>query len=214
MRTFCKVALALGLAALLAGPALAKAKHHHRGFGAYLLLNKSVQQDLKMDQGQIDKVSAALKKVRDEYKGDIAKLRDRKVPREERIALAGKIARESRKAVSGILRPEQSKRFGQIRVQMAGVYAFLSPKVQKALQVTDSQKAQFKAIATSYREGRQALIKSAGGKRSEVFGKVAALRTEKMAAAMKVLTVEQTKIWTEMTGAPFHFVFNPPHKAA
>jgi hypothetical protein len=210
MRTLCKAALTLALAALLAGPAVAK---HHSRPGALFLLNKSVQQELKMDQGQIDKVAAALETVRAEYKGDFAKLRERKIPREERAALAAKIAKASRKAVAGILRPEQAKRFAQIRRQMAGVAAFLSPRTQKVLKLTDPQKAEIKTIAAGYGKARHAIFHSAAGKRSEAFKQLAALRKEKMAAAMKVLTDEQKKAWTERTGAPFHFAFNPRPKS-
>jgi hypothetical protein len=211
MRTLCKAALALGLAALLAGPA--PAKHHGRS-GAPLLLNKSVQQELKMDQGQIDQVTAALKKVRDEYKDDIAKIRDRNVPRDQRTALAGKVARASRKAVKGILRPEQAKRFSQIRLQTAGVHAFASHKAQKALKLTDAQKAEFKTIVASTRKAQAAIFHSAAGKRQQAVEQVKALRKEKMAAAMKVLTGEQKKVWAELTGAPFHITFHPRTKSA
>jgi hypothetical protein len=211
MRTFCKAMLALGVAVLLTSPA--SAKYHVRG-GAVLLLNKSVQQELKLDQGQIDMITAALQKVRDEYKGDIAKLRDPKIPREERAALAGKISHAGRKAVKGILRPEQAKRFSQIRMQVAGVYAFLSPKVQKSLKVTDPQTAELKAIAASYGKGRHAIYHSASGEREKVFPQVVALRKEKMAAAMKVLTEEQQKAYKEMVGVPFHIKFGPPPKSA
>jgi hypothetical protein len=210
MRTLYQMMFALGLAALLAGSAVAK--HHARG-GAHLLLNKSVQQELKLDQGQIDHITVALKKVHDEFKGDIAKLRDRTVPKEQRTALAGKIAHASRKAVAGILRPEQAKRFSQIRLQMTGVHAFLSPKTQKALKLTDSQKAEFKAIDASLQKAQHALFHSAAGKGHEAVQQMVALRDEKMIVAMKVLTEEQKKTWKEMTGAPFHITFGPRHKA-
>ena len=201
MRTLCKAALALGLTALLAGPALAKPHHHHdHGSGTLLLLNKSVQQELKLDQGQIDQITAALKKVRDEHKDDIAKIRDRNVPRDQRMALATEVAHASRKAVKGILKPEQAKRFSQIRLQTAGVYAFVSPKAQKALKLTDAQKAEFKAIVAGTRKAQHAIFQSAAGKGREAFGKAKALRQEKMAAAMNVLTDEQKKAWTALTG--------------
>jgi hypothetical protein len=201
MRTFCKAMLALGVAALLAGPA--SAKYHGRA-GAFLLLNKSVQQELKLDQSQIDKITAALQKVGDEYKGDVAKLRGPNISRQERAELGSKIAKASRKAVKGILRPEQAKRFHQIRVQAAGVYAFLSPRVQKTIKMTDPQKAEFKAIATSYGQARHASFHSAQGDRGKAFAQAVALRKEKMAAAMKVLTGEQQKAYKEMVGVPFH----------
>jgi hypothetical protein len=214
MRTVCKAALLLGIAALLAGPAAgAKYQYHGRG-GGFLLLNKSVQQELKMDKGQVDKVIVALHKVRDGHKADFARLRDRNLPPEQRAALAGKVAHASRQGVKGILRPEQAQRFRQIRLQLDGVHAFLSPRTQKALKVTDAQKAEFQAIAASFRAGQQAIFGSAAGHRQEAFKKVTALRAEKMDAALKVLTDGQKKAWKEMTGAPFHIRFAPRHTAA
>jgi hypothetical protein len=214
MSSLCKAALALGVVTLLAGPALAKPHHQYHGSGALLLLNKSVQQELKLDQGQIDQVTAALKKVRDEHKDDIAKIRDPKIPRGQRMALAKEVGHARRKAVKGILKPEQAKRYSQIRLQVAGVYAFVSPKAQKALKLTDAQKAEFKEIVASTSKARHDIFKSAAGKPQEAFGKIKALREEKMAAAINVLTDEQKKGWTELTGAPFHFKFNPRTKSA
>jgi hypothetical protein len=211
MRTLPNTTFALGLALLLAG--LAVAKEHSR-YGAHFLLNKSVQQELKLDQGQIDKITVALKKVHDEHKADFAKLRDRNVPKEERAALAGKIAKASKKAVKGILKPEQAKRFAQVRLQMAGVHAFVSPKVQKALKLTDAQKAELQAIDASFEKERQAMFQSAKGKGHQAFQQMVALRQEKMAAAMKVLTDEQKKAWNELTGAPFHMTFGPRQKGS
>jgi hypothetical protein len=211
MRTFCKAILALGVSALLVGPAVGK---HHGPGGALLLMNKCVQQELKLDQGQIDKIKAAFQKVRDEHKGEIAQLRDKKIPAPQRAALAGKIAKANRKAVAGILKPEQAKRFRQIRVQVAGVYAFLSPRVQKAIKMTDPQKAEFKGIVIGYGAARKAIFQTAKGNWGKAFPEAAALRKAEMAAAMKVLTVEQQKAYKGMVGAPFHIKFGPPPKAA
>jgi hypothetical protein len=203
----CTVTVALMAAALLAGPAAAK----YHGAGARLLLNPGVQQELKLDKAQVDQVTAALKKVHEEYKDDIAKLRDRSVPHDQRAALADKVAHASRKAVKGILRPEQAQRFSQIRLQVAGVDGFLSHKAQKALKLTDAQKAQVEALTASFHKEVHALFQGGTVKRPEAFKKVHALREEKMGAALAVLTTEQKSAWKELIGEPFHIQFARRH---
>ncbi len=83
----CKLALVLGVAALAAGPALAQGRGRG-GFGppslGQLAGNKSVQDELKIDKDQADKIKDALAKVNEELKDDVAKLRDRNASQEER----------------------------------------------------------------------------------------------------------------------------------
>jgi hypothetical protein len=203
----CTVTAALVAAALLAGPAAAAAKYH--GPGAGLLLNPGVQQELKLEKAQVDQITAALRKVHEEYKDDIAKLHDRKLPQDQRAALADKIAHASRKAVRGVLRPEQAKRFAQIRLQVAGVDAFLSHRAQKALKLTDTQKSQLEALAAGFHKERHALFAAGTANRAEAFKKVRALREEKLGAALALLTAEQKAAWKDLIGEPFHFQFAP-----
>jgi Spy/CpxP family protein refolding chaperone len=211
MRVLCTVTAALAAAALFAGPV--PAANHHGGRGAGLLLNPNVQQELKLDKTQVDQVTAALKKVHEDYKDDIAKLHDRNLPQDQRAALADKVAHASRKAVKGILRPEQAQRFAQIRLQVAGVDAFVSPKAEKALKLTESQKQQVQALAADLHKERHALFQGGPTDRAEAFKKMRALREEKMSAAVALLTPEQKTVWKDLIGEPFHFEFGSHHPA-
>src|SRR5262245_17604855 len=86
MRTFGKVVLCLGALAILASPALAQ----QRGFGgmvggggaAMLLNNKSVQKELKLDDGQVSKIESYAAEVMEKMQGLREKIQD--VPQEER----------------------------------------------------------------------------------------------------------------------------------
>src|SRR5262249_21165812 len=51
-----------------------------------------------------------------------------------------------RKALPDILTPEQARRFYQLQLHAAGLMAFFNPDVEKALALTDEQKARIRAI--------------------------------------------------------------------
>jgi hypothetical protein len=216
MRSYCRVVLALGLIALLAGPALAQQQQRQRGQGrgqgggfgqggiGALLNNESVQKELKMDAGQVDKVKEAVKQVTDKHRDDFAKLRD--LSQEERRTKTQELTRtvsaETRKAVSDILKPEQIKRLQQIELQQAGVMAFNQPEVQKALNLTDEQKQKIKTIGEDFvKEQRE--LRQPGGNPQETQQKMAALRKQTTDKVQSLLTEDQKKSWKELTGEPF-----------
>jgi hypothetical protein len=107
MRVLCKATLALGLAALLCRPAAAQPA----GAGAvFLLVNRSVQEELKLDNAQLQKVRPAFGKFLQEHGQDIVKFQAPNLTPEERMRLVRKLGEEGRKAVADILTPEQLKR--------------------------------------------------------------------------------------------------------
>jgi hypothetical protein len=209
MRGLFKVSLALGLAAFVVSPALAQ-----RGPGgggvAGLLLNKSVQDELKLDKDQVDKAREALTKFREDHKDDFEKLRDQNLSREERAEIMKKVGAASEKLVADILKPEQKKRLQQIRLQQDGIGAFTNPEVQKDLKLTDKQKEEFKGIAENLQKEAREIFQNAGDDRQAAFQKVMALRKDKLETALKVLTDEQRKTYKELTGAPFEMKFERP----
>src|SRR5262245_43745591 len=108
-----RLALAVGVTALVVGPALAQRPQQGQRMGggqrgiAALLQNESVQKELKMDADAVTKVTEAVRKVQASHQDDFAKLRD--VPQEERRAktreLTQKVGEETLKEVSSILKP-------------------------------------------------------------------------------------------------------------
>jgi 2'-5' RNA ligase len=210
MRTLCKVSLALGLAVLLARPAVAQFRGGGGGGIGGLLTNKSVQEELKLDKDQVDKVAEALKKVREDLKDEMAKLRDRDTPREERATLMRKVGEAEHKALDGILKAEQTKRLHQIQLQLEGVGAFANAETQKALNLTDKQKEDLKAIQEDLQKEQREIFQNAGDDRQAAFKKIQTLRKDKLDAALKVLTDEQKKTYKEMTGEHFEIRFEPP----
>src|SRR5262249_40211541 len=160
MRTLVKVCLVLGVAALLASPALAQ--RQPGGFGGFgggglgmLLGNKSVQGELKLDKDQIDKITAALQKGPGDNKENFDKLRDRNTSREERTTLMAKVNELNTTAVKDLLKPEQMARAKQIQAQLRGVDLFTDEETAKTLKLSDDQKDKIKTIADDFRKDRR-----------------------------------------------------------
>jgi hypothetical protein len=208
MRGMWKASLALGVAVLVAGPAMAQRPGGFGGgMGAGLLAtNKSVQEELKMDKDQVDKASECLKKFSEDNKDDLAKLRNRDTSREDREAVMKKLNEAGQKLAADVLKPDQLKRFKQIQLQQEGPSAFANADTQKALNLTDKQKEELKTISEDYsKQARE--LRPTGGNFQEVAEKRMALRKEKLDAALKVLSDDQKKTYKELTGAPFEIKF-------
>ena len=99
------------------------------------------------------------------------------------------------KALDGVMRPEQMKRFKQIVFQRRRSAVFFDPEVQRQLSLTDEQKA----WATKFEEERK--------KKSNQDGVgadgLAKLEAEQIRKTVDVLTDEQKKVWDDLTGEAF-----------
>src|SRR5262249_19016974 len=108
--------------------------------------SKELQDELKVDKDQLQKVNAALTKVREDLRGETDKLRNRDTPAEEREKIAKKVSEANDKALASALTPEQVKRLHQIENQQAGIGMYSKEDVQSALKLTDDQKDKIKEI--------------------------------------------------------------------
>jgi Spy/CpxP family protein refolding chaperone len=205
--------LALAVAALLAGPAAAQRPFPGPGgmggmIGNSMLLNaEKVQKELKLTDDQIKKIASTRKEIDDKFKEEREKLRDIKDRREQaekRAELNKKIGEETTKALSGVLKEDQTKRLDQLRLQLMGIGAFSDEKVQKELKVDDDQKADIKKITEDLGKDIQGLF--TGGfdpaKMQENMKKMQEMNKEAAAKVVKVLNDTQKKTWKDMTGEP------------
>jgi Spy/CpxP family protein refolding chaperone len=206
---------------LLAAPALAQRGQGGRGGpgggGAmFLLANEGVQKELKITDEQKDKLKAASEKFQADNKDEIAKLRDRNTPQEDRAEIRKKISEASAKALSGILKPEQEKRLKQIEMQQQGAFAFADPEVQKTLKLTDDQKDKIKTINEEAGKAMREAFQGGGGGRPspEAAKKMADMRKETKEKIDAVLTPDQKKAWKDMTGEPFEMQRGRPGAGA
>lgn len=183
------------------------------GFGrpGMLLMNQSVQEELKMSKEQVDIVSEAIRRIETRYWDDFKKLQALKADemREKFPELMKSVAEETNKVASEHLRPDQRKRLRQIELQQRGYEAFDEPEVQKALRLTEEQKAKMKVIQDDTRKDVEDIVKAGRGNFLGVMPKVMSTRKEAMDRVQAVLKDEQRQAWKELTGQPFQVKFEP-----
>jgi hypothetical protein len=183
--------------------------------GPGLLTNKSVQQELKLSDDQVKKIEQTVQEVRQKHMDEFQALRDLdpQERREKGGALFRKVGEETQKALSGVLNPDQEKRFKQIELQVRGPRAFTDPEVQKTLNLTADQQEKIKTINQDAEKQMSALRPGPGGgggeqrNPEEMRKKMTEMRKETMSRSMEVLTDDQKKQWKEMTGEPFEVKF-------
>ncbi|MCS7270233.1 MAG: Spy/CpxP family protein refolding chaperone, partial [Gemmataceae bacterium] len=151
------------------------------GFGgggpSFLVINKAVQEELKMTEEQISKINEWSKEffrtameIRKEHgvefkfggKGGFGfgKLSDEDKAKLEKANAA--IAQEAYKQLGDILNKDQITRLKQLERQMLGVTAFTTQEIVDALKLTDSQKATVKGVISDFQAERRELMADLG----------------------------------------------------
>jgi len=223
MRTLGTACLGLALLALLASRTQAQPSPtppHHPPHGIHhgdLLANASVQEELKLTDDQKAKVKEFAHKLHTEREAAFKKLEGLKGDELHKAVheLFKQHHEEVAKFAADTLKPDQVKRYKEIRRQVHGVFAFHDPEVQEALKLSDSQKAQIKTISEDTAKEIHTLLHEAGhdqAKHHEAEVKAHELRKESLQKALAVLNDSQKKEWQELTGAPFHLK-HEHHKA-
>jgi Spy/CpxP family protein refolding chaperone len=217
MRTFGKTALALGLVVLIGAPAVAQqGKGQPRGMfggggGAMLLINKSVQTELKVTPEQASKLKTLADELGEKAQAVREKLQSlSQEERREKMREIGHTQHQAMmKSLGEILKPEQVTRLEQIHHQVVGVAAFAMPSVQEKLKLTDDQKSKIREIEEESRTSMREAFQGFQGDREGAMKKIAELRKENLGKAVAVLTDSQKATWKEMTGAPFELKMEP-----
>lgn len=210
-----KLALVLGLGLLLVGSVAAQQPPRgggggFGGFGGFggglasmLGTSRQLQEELKLEKEQIDKVTAALAKVREDLRDDVAKLRDRNTSQADRTEINKKISDANNKAIGEILKAEQMKRLQQIENQQAGLAMFAKEDVQKTLKLNDDQKEKIDTIRKDLQKDLAELSPRGGRPDPDAATKRQGLQKEATANVMKVLTAAQKDAVKDLTGEPF-----------
>jgi hypothetical protein len=177
-----------------------------------LLANKTVQEDLKLTEDQISKVKELGERRMEAFKGF------KEMSKEERQDAMKKMNEDTEKVVKE-LKPEQTARLKQIQLQQVGVILFTNEDMAKNLgladeakkiTLSDDQKEKLKDITDQAAKDGMELFKSAGGFSPDTMKKVQALRKEAAEKSLNVLSSEQKKTWTEMTGKTLEIQFDFP----
>ena len=172
------------------------------GGGAMLLSQKSVQEELKLNEDQVKKVDELLAKQRESF-GD-----SRDLSREERQKRFTESREASQKAVGAILNEEQQKRYKQVSLQLQGAGALGDPEVAASLGLSDEQKKSVAEIQSAAREEMRSQFQGGGGDR-EKFRAARDATNEKLQG---VLTPEQKTKWQELAGEPFKGELQAPQR--
>jgi len=216
-----KLAAVLSVGLLVSSTALAQQPPDGgRGFGLgggglanSIARSKPLQDELKVEADQLEKLTAALTKAREETRELTQKLFTPGTTAEERTEITTKSRNITDKAVAGVLKPEQVKRMKQLEAQQAGLGVFTRADLAKPLNLTDEQKGKITKISTELTNDRRQLQGTGGrgvGRTQdpELQKKVAALQSEALENATKVLNDDQSKAYKEMVGAHFDFPAN------
>jgi hypothetical protein len=207
MRKLLALGALMGLVAFVT--ATAHAQRPFGGFGGssgggiFLLMNKGVQEELKITEEQQTKLRDKTKGIFEKFQEIRAKVKD--VPEADRQEKTQKLMKEieeaSTKEISEVLKPEQMKRFKQIQRQQSVVTTLLNDEeAGKALDLSAEQKDAVKAVDEELHKQLAELRQQFN---SETLEKSAVARKEANEKALKTLTDVQQKKWKELTGEPF-----------
>jgi hypothetical protein len=127
--------------------------------GAYmvLLINTSVRNELKLTDEQEDKLNNVHAKLREELEKLVAEFDKNKLQKrnpEERdknaLEIMDSAIKESNRAATDILLPDQATRFQQIEWQDSGLIAFKNADIQTALKLGKDQMNKIDMILEEY----------------------------------------------------------------
>lgn len=169
------------------------------GFGGGLLMSPDVQKELNMTASQKQKVEALFKSMPRPS-----------MPAPGKRPEPPKGMEDFDKKLKAILNANQIARLEQLQLQARGPMAMMEPETAKKLGLTEKQKTQVRDIFQSSRRPQPPLGKPGERPDFEKMQKEAAkYRTELNARLLGILTVDQKKKWTAMTGKPFKFPTGP-----
>lgn len=175
------------------------------GFGGMMLLGqKSVQEELKLSEDQIQKADEYLAKQRESFSG----LRDQSA--EERRQKFAESVKASRAALGEILQTDQLQRFKEISLQQRGPEALADPEVAEAVGLSDEQKERVGEVQSAARKEMRGLFQQGGDDRQERRKKFAAAREALYAKVGEILTPDQQAKWKQLLGKPFEGEIRSP----
>jgi hypothetical protein len=176
-----------------------------------LLRNSQVQEDLKLDVAQQDK-------IRDIYQQQNAKRteqfqairglqgEERKKKIAERRKQMETAAKETRQKLRQLLKPEQQTRLDQIALQMQGQRVWQDQAIIKKLKISDQQQQQFKGIEQSALDKRKQLfqdLRAGNLDRTKYSEKLKEISKGQEAKSENVLSKEQREHFQKLKGEKF-----------
>jgi hypothetical protein len=173
----------------------------------FVVFRGKVQEELRLSDGQRQKLDQELKEQVQDAMQLFQKLDDLKPEeREQQLGAYRPRARERLAAfLKKTLKEDQLKRVRQVELQQEGAFALGQPEVGKELKITDEQRKQFAAVVQDLQKQIEPLIKEAqsGGNPVEIRPKVLKIRKEHEGRIEATLSDTQKRQWKEMLGKLF-----------
>jgi tetratricopeptide (TPR) repeat protein len=170
----------------------------------HLLGQKSVQEDLRLSEEQVRKIT----NLRDQRREAFRDPRHHPTLEEWDKKFEELAAQE--KTLTELLQPEQARRLRQIALQQRGNDAFTDPEVEAALSLTALQKETIRDIQDKSRQEIGAAFQ-AGDFGPEGWKKIEDLRNKARSQILELLSDGQKAQWNELAGAPFKGRLRPWH---
>jgi hypothetical protein len=171
-----------------------------------LAQQKSVQDELKLSEEQIEKLKQVGAKMREAFGGGGGG-----GDREEARKKFAEATQAAEKDMAGILSADQTKRLKEITLQQIGPMAFARPEVAKEVGLSDDQQAKVKEITDAYSSETRAQFQAGGGggDREEARKKRETLRKDTGDKLLALLKDDQKKAWEKLVGEPFKGEIQP-----
>ena len=178
-----------------------------------LLSNKGVQEELKASEAQASKMTSLAEEELQKRRAVLSALVHRS-PKERALVMLEHQRRtdaEVQRRLTKILEPAQLKRFNQVCTQSLSISAFLIPRVQAALQLSDQQKARILRIVgdleAKVKEECSQVKGNNPDERLAVVKKMMDAAKSAEASILALLSDEQKATWKDLTGDPYLFKF-------
>ena len=194
---------------------------------ASYLTNKSVQEELKLDEEQKKAIAEKTKglipsfgKGGGDFNKTLEKFKDLKdVPEDQLEGKMREILKPQLDAtmtdLNKTLKPEQAKRLAQISRQQGGLAAMLDADNAKELKLEDEQVKKITTISKELDKDVAELLRTAGkggkggfGPSAETREKMTNLRKDATEKVNELLSKDQKSKWKELTGEPFEMKFD------
>jgi len=203
MRKILTCGMLVGLMVAVTG--VANAQRPFQGMamgGPMLLMNKAVQEELKITDDQREKLGEKMRGMVGKYTEVFAKAKGDPTEMEKLLKVVQVAAQ---KELGDVLKEEQVKRLRQIERQQSVPTTLTSDEEAiKDLSITDEQKERMKSISDESAKDAADLYKQfSKDNYQEVMEKVNAARKEANEKAVKALSDGQQAKWKEMIGDPF-----------
>jgi DNA-directed RNA polymerase subunit F len=168
-----------------------------------LLHQKAVQEELKLSEEQLKKLSDATQKFKEE--------REAAIDKGEKPDLT-KLVASTDKAVAEFLKAEQLKRLKQIQLQVGGPRVFANAALAKEMKITEEQKKKLTDLQEETAAAAKKIFEKDADSREEARKKMTELNNKVREKIIDVMDGEQKEKWKEKVGEPFNGVlpFGPP----